>query len=280
MVQIITDSTCDLGQARARELGIRILPLTVFFGKESFLDGVELTPEQFYTRLIQSPVLPTTSQINPDRFQTAFQEALDQGDEVVGIFLSSELSGTYQSARIAQTMLDTPERVHLVDSRTVTFPMALIVEEAVRLRDAGASAAEIAAQARGLTSRIRLLAVLDTLKYLKLGGRISAATAAVGGLLGVTPLVGIVDGKVESIGKCRGRKAAFRWMKERLEKEPIDYARCIGFGHSHCPEALEQITTYFAGEAARAHHVVQGEIGSVVGTYAGPGATGIAYFTK
>lgn len=192
---------------------------------------------------------------------------------MVGIFLSSELSGTYQSARIAQTMLDTPERVHLVDSRTVTFPMALIVEEAVRLRDAGASAAEIAAQARGLTSRIRLLAVLDTLKYLKLGGRISAATAAVGGLLGVTPLVGIVDGKVESIGKCRGRKAAFRWMKERLEKEPIDYARCIGFGHSHCPEALEQITTYFAGRSRPGPPCGSGGDRLGGGHLCGPGAT-------
>lgn len=280
MVQIITDSTSDLGQIRARELGVRMLPLTVCFGKDSYLDGVELTPEQFYTRLIQGAALPTTSQLNPAQLQAAFQEALDQGNEVVGIFLSSDLSGTYQSACIARNMVDAPERVHLVDSRSVTFALALFVEEAVRLRDAGADAAEIAAQAKDLTARIRLMAFLDTLKYLKLGGRISAATAAVGGLLGVTPLVGVVDGKVESIGKCRGRKAALRWMKTHLEKEPVDYARCIGFGHSHCPEALEQIQACFSGEAAAAHHVVLGEIGSVVGTYAGPGAAGIAYFVK
>lgn len=280
MVQLITDSTSDLGTARAQTLGVQILPLTVCFGKETFRDGIDLTPDQFYAKLAQSQTLPTTSQINPDRFLTVFQEVLDRGDDVVGIFLSADLSGTYQSARIARDMLDQPERVHLVDSRTVTFPLALLVEEAVRLRDAGASAAEIAAQAKGLAGRIRLLAVVDTLKYLKMGGRISAATAMVGGVLGVTPLVGILDGKVEAIGKCRGRKAAFKWMKDRLAQEPIDFVRCIGFGHSNCPQAMEQIMACFAGEAASAHHVVTGEIGSVVGAHVGPGAVGIAYFAR
>lgn len=280
MVQIIADSTCDLPAERAREAGVQIVPLTVSFGKEHFLDGIDLTASQFYARLAQSPTLPTTSQINPACFQAVFQEVLDRGDDVAGIFLSSELSGTYQSACIARGMVSAPERVFLVDSRTVTFPMALLVEEAVRLRDAGASAAEIAAQAAGLTGRIRLLAVLDTLKYLQMGGRISSATAVVGGLLGITPLVGIIDGKVVSIGKCRGRRAAFKWMKEQIAREPIDFSRCIGFGHSNCPEAMEQIMTSFSAEVSAAFRVVTGEIGPVVGTYTGPGGTGITYFAK
>lgn len=280
MIQIVTDSTCDLGAQRAGELGVEVVPLTVNFGQESFLDGVELSVDAFYTRLENSGTLPTTSQIGPERFQEVFRRILDRGDDVLGVFLSSELSGTYQSACIAQGMLDAPGRIHLVDSRLVTIPMRLLVEELALLRDAGMDGPELAAQARQLAGRVRLLAALDTLKYLKMGGRISAATAVAGELLGITPLVGIVDGRVESIGKTRGRKAAFKWMREHIERaEPIDFSRCIGFGHGHCPQAMEQIMDFFAPEAARARCVVTAELGPAVGTYAGPGATGIVYFT-
>lgn len=280
MIQIVTDSTCDLGERRGEELGVRILPLTVRFGEESFLDGVDLTAEEFYARLERSDTLPRTSQLNPELLQEVFQELVERGDEVVGIFISSELSGTFQSARIAREMADRPERIHLVDSRSVTIPMRLLVEEAVKLRDRGASSAGIAEEVRGLTGRVRMLAALDTLRYLKLGGRISGAAAVAGELLGITPLVGVLDGKVVSIGKCRGRKAALKWMEEHLKEEPIDFSRCIGFGHSACPEAMEQVMEHFSAEIAQASQVITGSLGATVGTYAGPGATGIVYFTK
>lgn len=280
MIQIITDSTCDLSAEKAAELGLKVLPLTVQFGEEAFLDGVEMTPAQFYERLAASgDVLPTTSQLNPAAFLEPFQSALDQGFDVVGIFLSSELSGTYQSAVMAKEMIGS-DRIYLVDSRTVTFPLALLLSEAARLRDEGLDAAELARQVTALAGRIRLMAVLDTLKYLKLGGRISATTAFVGGALGITPIIGIRDGKVESLGKSRGRKAGLRWMHDQLAKEPIDTSLGVSFGHSNCPDVMAECRNVFAADIADAPRVLQCDIGSVIGTHAGPGATGIAYFAK
>lgn len=280
MIRIITDSTCDMTAEDARALGLTVIPLTVNFGKEAYLDGVEITPDKFYEKLAAcGDSLPTTSQANPAKFVEVFEEVLKQGDEVVGIFLSSELSGTYQSAVIAQEMIGS-DRIHLVDSRLVTFPLGLLLSEAAHLRDAGLSAAELAAKVTELSRRVRLLAVLDTLKYLKLGGRISAATALVGGALGITPIVGLQNGKVESLGKSRGRKAGLKWMLEQLEKEPIDTSMGVAFGHSNCPEAMEACMEVFADATAGMSQPITSSIGSVVGTHAGPGAAGIAYFVK
>ena len=278
MIQIITDSTCDLSARQAGELGVQIMPLTVNFGQLAFLDGVEITPDQFYARLAScGDDLPTTSQINPAAFVERFEQALAQGSDVVGIFLSSELSGTYQSAVMAREMVGS-ERIHLIDSRSATFATSLLISEAVLLRDQGVGAAELTARVTDLTRRLRLMAVLDTLKYLKLGGRISAATALVGGALGITPIIGLRDGKVESLGKSRGRKAGLRWMRGQLEKEPMDLTRGVAFGHSNCPEAMAECMEAFRPEADAAPRVLRCDIGSVIGTHAGPGATGVAYF--
>lgn len=280
MIQIITDSTCDLTPERAAALGLQVIPLTVNFGQDAYLDGVEITPSEFYAKLATcGNTLPTTSQVNPGSFADAFSAVLDRGDEVVGIFLSSELSGTYQSALMAKDMLNS-DRIHLVDSRLVTFPLGLLLAEAARFRDEGLDGAQLATQISSLARRVRLLAVLDTLKYLKLGGRISAATALVGGALGITPIIGLKDGKVESLGKSRGRKAGLKWMAEQIAKEPIDTLLGIAFGHSNCPQAMEECMAAFAADTERAPYVHAGPIGSVVGTHAGPGATGIAYFVK
>lgn len=279
MIRIITDSTSDLSRERAAVLGVRIVPLTVHFGDESFRDGEEITYTEFYTRLSAASELPTTSQVTPAEFTDLFQSYIDQGDEIVGIFISSEMSGTFQSAEIARQAVD-PEHIHVIDSRTVTFPLGLLVEETVILRDAGNSAPEIAAQVTELTRRIRLVAVLDTLKYLKMGGRISAATAMIGGVLGITPLIGIINGRVEAIGKTRGRKAAFQWMGERLNTEPIDLNHRVSFGHADYPEAMaecmDSLNEFVSGSAG----ILKSDIGAVVGTHVGPKATGLAYFIQ
>ncbi len=280
MIQIITDSTCDLTPEQAAALGLQVVPLTVNFGQNAYLDGVEISPSEFYAKLATcADTLPTTSQVSPGTFADAFSAVLNRGDEVVGIFISSELSGTYQSALMAKDILDS-DRIHLVDSRLVTFPLGLLLAEAARLRDQGLDGAHLATQLSSLSHRVRLLAVLDTLKYLKLGGRISAATALVGGALGITPIIGLKDGKVESLGKSRGRKAGLKWMAEQITKEPIDTSLGIAFGHSNCPQAMEECMAAFAAYIESAPYVHAGPIGSVVGTHAGPGATGIAYFVK
>ena len=279
MIELITDSTSDLSPALAAQLGVRVLPLTVHFGEESFRDGVDISNADFYARLRKAEKLPTTSQINPETFTAVFQEVLDRGNQAVGIFISSELSGTCQSAQIARDMLDS-EDVFVVDSRTVTFSLGLLVIEAARLRDRGLSAAELAAEITTLREKLRLYAVVDTLKYLKMGGRISAATAVVGGVLGITPIIAIEDGKVESVGKTRGRKAGIQWMRERALEEEIDLTHCVVFGHTDCPEALEAVADAFSDVAAQAPAVYRSDIGAVVGTHAGPGAAGLGYFVK
>lgn len=279
MIEIITDSTSDITPDLAENLGVRVLPLSVQFGEESFRDGLDISNSDFYERLRIAQNLPTTSQINPDAFVSAFQEALDRGDQVVGIFVSSELSGTFQSAVIAKEMLDSQD-IFVVDSRHVALALALLVTEAVRMREEDRTAAQIAEELTVLREKVRLYAVVDTLKYLKMGGRISAATAVVGGVLGITPIIALKDGKVESVGKTRGRKAGVQWIREQADGEELDFSRPLALGHTDCPEALEDMEKGFSDLAEKFSEVESREIGAVVGTHAGPGAAGVAYFVK
>lgn len=277
MVRIITDGTSDLSAQRGRELNVHVMPMRVFFGQESFIDGVDITREEFFARLTSSDELPTTSQLNPDDFLEVFQKYVDQGDEIVGIFLSTELSGTCQSACIARDMVEGGE-IHIVDSRTVTFGLALLVEEAVRMRDGGLSAAQIAAQVEELARRTHLLAIVDTLTYLKKGGRISAATAAVGGLLGIKPIVGVDSrGTVEALGKARSLASGLEWIARYIEQNPADPARPAAYGHSNSPQRVPLCVEALKGVLPQGRPPVMGSIGAVIGTHVGPGAVGVAY---
>ena len=276
MVRILTDSTSELSAARQAELGVEVAPLTVHFGEETFRDGVDITNHAFYDRLRRAEALPVTAQVNPEEFVNRFRAHVEAGDEVVGIFLSSLLSGTFQSASIARDIVD-ETHIFVVDSGAVTFGLGLLVEYAVMLRDQGRSAARIAAEVQAISGRVRLLAVVDTLKYLKMGGRISGATAVVGGLLGICPIITIENGLVEGIGKARGRKAAFQWIAKRMEKEAPDLSLPVSFGHTNAPEAMAECQAFFADTIGGAT-VHTSNIGSVVGTHVGPGATGIVYF--
>lgn len=278
MIRIITDSTCDLSTARQKELGVEVVPLSVHFGEETYRDGVDLTNQAFFEKLQVAEELPKTSQVNPDEFALRFRAHVDNGDEVVGIFISSLLSGTYQSAAIARTIVD-ETRVHVVDSGTVTFALGLLVEQAARMRDGGMGGAEIAAQVEKLSKRLRFYAVVETLKYLKMGGRISAATAMVGGMLGITPILNVRDGVVEAAGKSRGRKGAYQWMEKKVAEEPMDLALPVAFGHSNAPAVMAECEGYFM-ERIAGMDVRESDIGSVVGTHAGPGCAGFAYFVK
>lgn len=279
MIRILTDSTCDLTPDQRKDLAVEVIPLRVHFGQEVYRDGVDITNADFFARLRTADTLPHTSQVNPDEFVTFFRPYLEAGDEVVGIFLSSKLSGTFQSARIAADELGDPKGLHLVDSGAVTFGLGLLVAMAARYRDAGMTAGDIAVSLAALSPRLRLYAVVETLKYLKMGGRISSATAVVGGMLGVTPILSVQDGVVEAAGKSRGRKGAFQWMEKRLEAEPMDPSLPMAFGHTDAPEAMAAIKDYFL-PLLHTQDILEGPIGAVIGTHAGPGATGFAYFVK
>lgn len=278
MVRIVTDSTSDITQEEGAALNITIVPLTVHFGNESFVDGINLTKADFFEKLACADKLPTTSQVPPGEFSPIFHRFVEAGDEVVGIFISSELSGTYQSALAAREK-DVQDKIYVIDSRSAAYSLALLVREAIRLRDAGKSAKEIDAAVRALVKRVRLMAVVDTLKYLRMGGRISNTTAFVGGLLGINPIISVTKGKVESIGKARGMKAGLKFIGDQLVSDPPDLNYLFAFGHTSAPKALREAVDYFTN----IHGVVnyfEADIGITVGTHIGPGAVGIAYIAK
>ena len=279
MIRIVTDSTSDLSPQRAAELGVEVVPLAVHFGEETFRDGVDITKEEFYPRLAQVDTLPTTSQVPPETFIQVFQRLTEGGDQVLGLFISGAMSGTNQSANIARGIVD-EDNIAIVETGTVTFGLGLLVETACRLRDQGLSLSELEQKLTELAGRVRLLAVVDTLKYLKMGGRISGATAVVGGILGITPIITIQDGLVVSVGKTRGRKAGFQFIDKWLqEKEAPDTSLPVTFGHSNAPQVMEECMAYFGPKLAGAD-LLPSDIGAVVGTHVGPGAGGLAFFVK
>ena len=279
MIQIITDSTCDLSAELIEKLGVHVIPLAVNFGDEAYIDGVTIDKETFYQKLSEADKLPTTSQPNPADMLDRMTPLLEQGDEIVGIFLSSKLSGTFQSATIAADMADS-DKIHLVDSLNATFALGLLVTIAARCRDEGKTAAEIVEILEDAKSRLRIIAFVDTLKYLQMGGRISAATAVVGNLLGINPLISIIDGAVESIGKARGRKAAYRHLKTLFEQDPMDDSYPVFFGASNAPDVMAELEAALTPSFSRPAEVFHAEIGSAIGTHVGPGAAGIAYIAK
>ena len=275
-VQIITDSTSDLTAEELRELGVHVIHMRVIFEDGVYTDGVDITKEEFYAKQAEAKVLPKTTQVNPGEFCDAFQPLLDTGDEVVAILLSSKLSGSFQSAVIAKDMVEGAERLHLVDSLNVTLGEGLLVREAVRLRDAGKSGAEIAAAIEALRSRVRFVAFVGTLKYLKMGGRISASTAALGTMLNISPVVAVVKGEVKAVGKLRGSQKILAYTLDFAREYPVDTRHCVVFGHSRCQETMEAYRDKVT-EALGIRDHTWDELGAVIGTHAGPGCYGLAY---
>jgi DegV family protein with EDD domain len=278
MIRIVTDSTSDISAKRREETGIDILPLEIHFGSEIFRDGIDITNEQFFKKLAAAEELPTTSQVNPYQFAEVFKKYADAGDDIICITISSHQSGTYQSAVAALEMVPNA-KIRLIDSKNATFGLGLLVEEAVKLRDKEESAEFIENEIRRLIEKVRLIAAVDTLKYLKMGGRISGASAAVGNLLGIRPIISIIGGKVEAIGKARGKSAAMKEILANYEKDPADGSHFIAFGHAGAPDMLEECMETFSS-VLNVEKALTSEIGSTVGTYAGPGAAGIAYIAK
>lgn len=278
-LRIITDSTCDLDPKLQEELHIDIVPLKVIFEDGEYLDGQTITKEGFYQKLTQSKALPSTSQVNPEDFLKLFETYIKQGDTILGLFISSKLSGTYQSAVIAKKTLGDPESISLVDSGNTTFGLTLLVYEAIRLRDQGDKVESIAAKLEALKGRVVLYGVLDTLEFLKKGGRLSSSAATIGTLLRVKPLVTIRDGLLINDGKARGTKAAFALLKEKLQQRPIDPAYPVIVAHSDAQARLDELILFLEDtlDLSRAPVIV---IGSVVGTHAGPGAVGLSFVEK
>ena len=278
-IRIITDSASDITQVEAAAWGVQVLPLRTIFGQEEFLDGITIDHETFFQKLIESDVLPTTSQLSPFQYEEPFRQAAEAGDEVVCITLSSKLSGCYQSASIAAE--DLP--VVLVDSLNVTVGERLLVERAVQLRDQGLSAQEIGQQLETEKSQIRLIALLDTLEYLKKGGRISSAAALAGSLLSIKPVIAVEDGEIAILGKARGSKNGNNMLMTLVEKNGgINFEMPYCLAYSGLSDAL--LRKYIADSqslySGRAEHLPVSTVGSTIGTHAGPGAIAVAFFSN
>jgi len=278
-VKIIIDSTANV--RKDFEDKFVTVPLTVNFGTESFADGVEIDNDTFYAKLVTSDVMPTTSQPTPDAFAKAFKEITDAGDEAVVITISSKLSGTYQSATIAAE--DFAGKVFVVDGYTVAIGTGALAEYAQNLADSGKSAAEIFEILEKDKKDIRVFAVVDTLEYLKKGGRVSAAVAFAGGLLNFKPVIAIADGVVQSLTKGRGNKQANSLMNQEVEKSGgIDFSKPFVIGYTGSDSTLMQQyirdnLDMWGGSEEKIHTA---QLGSVVGTHAGPGAVAVGYFVK
>lgn len=275
-IRILTDSTSDLSAADQQALSVSVVPLRVIFEDGIYADGVDITNEAFYEKQATVKVLPKTTQVNPQEFADRFDALLSGGDEVVGIFLSSKLSGTYQSAVIARELVEGGERVHLVDSLNVTVGLGLLVREACRLRDAGKTAAEIVARVEELKPRVRFVAFVQTLKYLKMGGRISASTAVLGGMLHISPVVAVVDGEVKPVGKVKGKQKILEYTLDFVAAYPIDTRCGVGFAHSHCSDTL----AVYREQCVKAFGLTDSfsnGLGAVIGVHTGPGCYGMAY---
>ena len=274
-VKIIVDSTADLQpQQKAR---VRVVPLTVNFGQEEFVDGVTITHREFYEKLATCEALPTTSQATPAAFDRVFSQVAADGDSAVVLTLASALSGTYQSAMIAASEY---ENIHVVDSGSVAIGIGILTQRALELADEGLEAPEIARILTQEAQKIRIVAILDTLEYLKKGGRVSKTVAFAGALLNIKPIISVAEGQIGMLAKARGTKQGNKLMMSQIEAMGADLSRPVMLGFTGVSD--EAMKTYLAdsaafwGDAAGDYTM----IGSVIGTHAGPGAVAAAFFQK
>ena len=277
-VKIIVDSTVDMPGSCQDQ--VSIVPLTVRFGDEEYLDGVTIDRARFYERLVESDTLPSTSQATPDAFAALFEQVKQEGGSAVVITISSKLSGTYQSACLAA---EEYRNIYVVDSQTAAIGSGILAEYALRCAKEGLDAAAIAAQLERKKSDICLVALLDTLEYLKKGGRISKTAALAGGLLNIKPVVTVQDGEVMLIGKARGSKQGNNLLVEKiLACGGIDFSMPLLLGYSGLSDALlkkyvEDSSAFWQGQTQTLESTM---ICSVVGTHTGPGVVAVAFFRK
>lgn len=276
-IQIIVDSTADFSAMEIEKRKITCIPMNVSFGEEQYVDGIDLTKEEFFEKLVSSDVFPKTSQPSPAKFAEVFEAAKEAGDEVIAILVSGTLSGTVQSALIAKNMTE-HEGVYIVDSNTVTLGIRLLVDRAVRMRDQGKSASEICKALEELKDRVRIYAGLDTLEYLQKGGRISKTAASIGRLAGIKPIVTIDDsGKVIMCGKQRGNKNVSRQILKYIEEDQPDENYPVYFLYSADKKNCISLIQFLQKSGWDFGKVKTREIGPTVGSHIGPGAFGIVY---
>ena len=276
--RIIADSTADLVPAyKAR---VHTVPMVIRFGDEEFIDGVTIDSQTFYEKLVESDVLPQTSQAAPEAFAKEFEKAKEAGEAAVVITVSAQFSGTYQSACIAAADY---ENIYVVDGGSAAMGGGILVELACRLVDEGRSAAEIAKALETEKEKIVVVALVDTLEYLKKGGRISKTVAFAGAMLNIKPVLSLANGEIRILGKARGSKMGNNLLVQEIEKAGgIDFTKPVLLGYSGISDALlqkyiEDSRHIWEGNLEEVRYTT---VGSAIGTHAGPGAVVVAFFKK
>lgn len=278
-IRIITDSASDITGAANTQL--TVLPMRINFGEEEYLDGVTISHHEFYEKLIESDTLPVTSLISPAVFEEAFEKAVGNGEKVIAITISGRLSGTYQSAILAAAQFE--GNVFVIDSLNAAIGEQILVNYALELVNKGMSAKEIVQTLNDAKKHIHILALLDTLEYLKKGGRISKTVAFVGGALSIKPVVTVIDGEVALLGKARGSKNGNNFLIKEIEKiNGVDFGRPFCLGYTGLSDALLQkyIEDSKALFAEHTNELPVCSIGATIGTHVGPNAIAVAFFDK
>lgn len=277
-VRIIVDSTADMTEDIRQE--VRVVPLTVHFGEEEYIDGVTIDHRTFYEKLIESDVLPTTSQASPAAFMQEFDKIKKAKESAVVITLSSKLSGTYQSAMIAAAGY---ENIYVIDSESAAMGSGILAERALELAKEGLEMKEIAERLEEEKKKIIIVALVDTLEYLKKGGRISKAAAFAGTVLNLKPVLALAEGEIQVLGKARGSKMGNNLLIQEIQKAGgIDFSKPVLLGYTGLSDAvlkkyIEDSRSIWEPGMETIRYTT---VGSAIGTHVGPGAIAAAFFTR
>lgn len=281
-IKLVVDSSSEITQEESKEMGVYCLPLTVSFEEDMFRDGVDLSYDEFYDKLSEYESLPKTSQVTPYLYEEAFKEILSNGDIPVAITLSSEISGTYNSAKLASNQFD--EEIHVIDSLTTSCALKLIIKYALSIIDKYDDPVEFVNEIERIKKKVKIFYLLDTLEYLYKGGRLSKFSALAGSILSIKPIISFDDsGKVVMVSKSRGWKKGISLLSDLVKEsgeidEELGVILSYSGKDSSIVDSLKQKSEAIFSFDVNAIPVTQ--IGCTIGTHAGPGTIGISYFTK
>ncbi len=270
-VKVVTDSTADLSEEEARRLGITVIPLTVLMGDETFRDGIDILPQEFYRRLPGLEKLPSTSQPSPGLFMKAYEDLTADGSLVISIHISSKLSGTCENAMVAARNF-APGQVRVIDSKQVSAAMAFAVRTAVEMAQAGYDIDRIEAEVRSVIERVQIFAALDTLEYLKKGGRVGGMKAFMGSLLSIKPIIQVKEGEVQPLEQIRTRNKSLQRLAEIVKKE--GKLERLAILHGDDAEGATELANLLSSSFPLKDMYIS-FIGPVVGAHTGPRTLGV-----
>ncbi|MCL2771168.1 MAG: DegV family protein [Firmicutes bacterium] len=278
MIRILTDTSSGFAPADVKKIGVEMASLPINFDGEEFLDGIDISHEEFYVKQKQAKEFPKTSAVNQTAFEEFFLDAKNKGDDMIVLTISKELSLTNSQAIAAKNAVGY-DRIYILNTLTAATPLIALVLEAVRMRNEKMKVSEIVAELERLIPKAKLFAYVDTLKYLKAGGRISGTSATIGTMIGLKPIMTLIDGKVAACHKCIGARKAQGYIVSQLKTRDVDFSRPVYFAHTNVADECEALKA----QAKKEHNFIDGGtwwISATVAVHAGPGAVAVAFFEK